>query len=65
MTLKPIKPSDVLWDEWIQPLLDLHWDIKYERLNTSLAKELALQTKTSPEFWINLQAKYTEESKDL
>jgi antitoxin HigA-1 len=76
--LKPVHPGEILQEEFLKPLglsmnalaLDLHVpvtriaDIVHERraVTPETALRLAQYFNTTPEFWVNLQARFELES---
>src|SRR5215468_4182544 len=78
--LPPIHPGEIVHDDFLEPLkisvFALAWVIKVQRsrvndivlsrrrINTDTALQLARYFETTPEFWINLQARYDLEMAD-
>ncbi len=76
--IPPVHPGEVLWEEFLKPWglsqnrLAQHMGITTGRLNEIVrgrrsitgdtALRLARATKTTPEFWLNLQALYDLET---
>lgn len=80
--IAPVHPGEVLLEEFLKPAgvsqnqLALHMNINVSRINEivrarrgitgNTALRLARATRTTPEFWLNLQALYDlETAKDL